>query len=68
MIGIYVAGDSGAYLNPGILNARYATSLPLTYMSRIAITFGSCLYRKLPWRRFPIYFIAQLLGAYVGSG
>lgn len=49
MLGIYVAGDSGAYLNP-------------------AITFCSCLYRQLPWRRFPIYFIAQVLGAYVGSG
>jgi aquaglyceroporin related protein len=49
MLGIYVAGDSGAYLNP-------------------AITFCSCLFRQLPWRRFPIYFIAQVLGAFVGSG
>lgn len=49
MLGIYVAGDSGAYLNP-------------------AITFSSCLFRQLPWRRFPIYFIAQVLGAFVGSG
>lgn len=49
MLGVYVAGDSGAYLNP-------------------AITFCSCLYRQLPWRRFPVYFIAQLLGGFVGSG
>ncbi|CAI6322595.1 unnamed protein product [Periconia digitata] len=49
MLGIYVAGDSGAYLNP-------------------AITFCSCLFRQLPWRRFPVYFIAQILGAFVGSG
>ena len=49
MLGIYVAGDSGAYLNP-------------------AITLSNCLYRQLPWRRFPIYFIAQLLGGFVGSG
>ncbi|KAL5391886.1 hypothetical protein PMIN06_007317 [Paraphaeosphaeria minitans] len=48
MLGIYVAGDSGAYLNP-------------------AITFSNCLYRQLPWRRFPAYFIAQLLGSMVGS-
>lgn len=48
MLGIYVAGDSGAYLNP-------------------AITFSNCLYRQLPWRRFPAYFIAQLLGGMVGS-
>ncbi|KAF2020754.1 aquaporin [Aaosphaeria arxii CBS 175.79] len=49
MLGIYVAGDSGAYLNP-------------------AVTFCNCLYRQLPWRRFPVYFIAQVLGGYVGSG
>lgn len=49
MLGIYVAGDSGAYLNP-------------------AITFASCVYRGLPWRRFPIYLIAQVLGAFVASG
>ncbi|KAF2036678.1 aquaporin [Setomelanomma holmii] len=49
MLGVYVAGDSGAYLNP-------------------AITFSSCLYRQLPWRRFPVYFIAQMLGGFVGSG
>jgi aquaglyceroporin related protein len=49
MLGIYVAGDSGAYLNP-------------------AITLSNCLYRQLPWRRFPIYLIAQLLGGFVGSG
>ncbi|ORY08545.1 aquaporin-like protein [Clohesyomyces aquaticus] len=49
MLGIYVAGDSGAYLNP-------------------AITFSNCLFRQLPWRRFPVYFIAQLVGGFVGSG
>ncbi|KAI9721506.1 MAG: hypothetical protein M1812_002268 [Candelaria pacifica] len=49
MLGVYVAGDSGAYLNP-------------------AITFASCLYRGLPWRRFPIYFLAQLLGGFCGAG
>jgi aquaglyceroporin related protein len=49
MLGIYVAGDSGAYLNP-------------------AITLTNCLFRQLPWRRFPVYFIAQILGGFVGSG
>ncbi|KAK4235218.1 aquaporin [Achaetomium macrosporum] len=49
MLGLYVAGDSGAYLNP-------------------AITFSNCLFRQLPWRRFPSYVVAQLLGAFVGSG
>jgi aquaglyceroporin related protein len=49
MLGLYVAGDSGAYLNP-------------------AITFSNCLFRQLPWRRFPSYAVAQLLGGFVGSG
>jgi aquaglyceroporin related protein len=49
MLGIYVAGDSGAYLNP-------------------AITFCNCLFRQLPWRRFPIYLVAQVLGGFIGSG
>jgi glycerol uptake facilitator-like aquaporin len=49
MLGLYVAGDSGAYLNP-------------------AITFSNCVFRRLPWRRFPVYFLAQFLGGFVGSG
>ncbi|PSN60979.1 aquaporin [Corynespora cassiicola Philippines] len=49
MLGIYVAGDSGAYLNP-------------------AVTFSNCLFRQLPWRRFPVYLLAQLLGGFVGAG
>lgn len=31
-----------------------------------AITFCFCLYRGLPWRRFPIYFL--FLGGFVGAG
>jgi aquaglyceroporin related protein len=49
MLGIYVAGDSGGFLNP-------------------AVTLAFCIYRKLPWRRFPIYTIAQLLGGFCASG
>jgi aquaglyceroporin related protein len=49
MLGIYVAGDSGGFLNP-------------------AVTFSFCLFRKLPWRRWPIYFLAQVLGAFCASG
>ncbi|KAK3074994.1 glycerol channel [Teratosphaeriaceae sp. CCFEE 6253] len=49
MLGIYVAGDSGAYLNP-------------------AVTFTQCVLRKLPWRRLPIYLLAQFLGGFVAAG
>lgn len=33
-----------------------------------AITFCFCLYRGLPWRRFPIYFLAQFLGGFCAAG
>ncbi|KAL2044032.1 hypothetical protein N7G274_003553 [Stereocaulon virgatum] len=49
MLGIYVAGDSGGFLNP-------------------AVSFCFCLYRGLPWKRFPIYLIAQFLGGFVAAG
>jgi glycerol uptake facilitator-like aquaporin len=49
MLSIYVAGDSGGFLNS-------------------AITFNFCLFRKLPWRRFPIYFLTQFLGGFFASG
>ncbi|CAK3738732.1 related to channel s [Lecanosticta acicola] len=49
MLGIYVAGNSGAFLNP-------------------AVTLTSCMLRKLPWRRLPLYWIAQFLGAFLAAG
>jgi len=49
MLGIYVAGDSGAFLNP-------------------AVCLASCMFRKLPWRRLPMYWLAQFLGAFVAAG
>ncbi|KAF1944787.1 aquaporin-like protein [Clathrospora elynae] len=49
MLGLYIAGDSGVYLNP-------------------PIAFRNCLYRQLPWRRFSVYFAAQMLGGFVRSG
>lgn len=32
-----------------------------------AVTFANCLFRKFPWRKFPIYMLAQVLGAMVAS-
>lgn len=49
MLGIYVAGDSGAFLNP-------------------AVCLASCMFRKLPWRRLPMYWLAQFLGAFCAAG
>lgn len=49
MLGVYVAGNSGAFLNP-------------------AVTLTSCVLRKMPWRRLPVYTIAQILGAFLAAG
>lgn len=32
-----------------------------------AVTFANCVYRKFPWRKFPIYTLAQILGAMAAS-
>lgn len=32
-----------------------------------AVTLANCVYRKFPWRKFPVYFMAQLLGGMVGA-
>lgn len=32
-----------------------------------AVTFANCLYRGHPWRKFPVYLLAQLLGAMAGA-
>lgn len=28
-----------------------------------AVTLANCVYRKFPWRKFPVYLVAQVLGA-----
>ncbi|KAK1005035.1 glycerol channel, partial [Friedmanniomyces endolithicus] len=33
-----------------------------------AVTFANCMFRKFPWRDFPIYAAAQTLGAFCASG
>lgn len=32
-----------------------------------AVTLSNCVFRGLPWSKFPVYFIAQLLGAMAGA-
>jgi aquaglyceroporin related protein len=32
-----------------------------------AVTFANCVFRKFPWRKFPGYMLAQILGAMVAS-
>lgn len=33
-----------------------------------AVTLANCVFRKFPWRKFPIYMFAQTLGAFCASG
>lgn len=33
-----------------------------------AVTFANCVFRKFPWRKFPVYMIAQILGAMCAAG
>lgn len=28
-----------------------------------AVTFANCVFREFPWKKFPVYFLAQVLGA-----
>jgi len=32
-----------------------------------AVTLANCVFRKFPWRKFPVYMLAQVLGAMVAS-
>lgn len=32
-----------------------------------AVTLANCIYRGFPWRKFPIYLVAQLLGGMAGA-
>lgn len=32
-----------------------------------AVTFANCVFRKFPWRKFPVYAISQVLGAMCGA-
>ncbi|EEQ34931.1 glycerol channel [Microsporum canis] len=33
-----------------------------------AVTFANCVFRKFPWRKFPVYMLAQVLGAFCAAG
>jgi aquaglyceroporin related protein len=33
-----------------------------------AVTFANCVFRKFPWKKFPGYVLAQILGAMCASG
>ena len=46
----------------GVMLGVYASGISGAHINP-AVTFANCLYRKFPWRKFPVYMLAQVLGA-----
>lgn len=51
----------------GIMLGVYASGISGAHINP-AVTFANCVYRKFPWRKFPIYMLAQVLGAFCAAG
>jgi MIP family channel proteins len=64
---------SKTLITNGILSNRIAVMLGVYVGGKSgghlnpAVTFANCLYRGHPWRKFPVYALAQLLGAMTGA-
>ncbi|KAH8597372.1 aquaglyceroporin like protein [Bisporella sp. PMI_857] len=51
----------------GVMLGVYASGVSGAHMNP-AVTFANCVYRKFPWRKFPIYMAGQFLGGFCASG
>lgn len=51
----------------GVMLGVYASGVSGAHINP-AVTFANCVYRKFPWRKFPVYMLAQILGAFCASG
>lgn len=51
----------------GVMLGVYASGVSGAHINP-AVTFANCVYRKFPWRKFPIYMLAQILGAMCAAG
>jgi aquaglyceroporin related protein len=51
----------------GIMLGAY-TAAPSGGHLNPAVTLSMCIYRRFPWRKFPLYTIAQTLGAFMAAG
>ncbi|KAE8348650.1 aquaporin-like protein [Aspergillus coremiiformis] len=65
-------GEKGGYQSIswgwglGVMLGVYASGISGSHINP-AVTLASCILRKFPWRKFPIYAIAQLLGGMCGA-
>ncbi|KIW39099.1 uncharacterized protein PV06_08910 [Exophiala oligosperma] len=51
----------------GVMLGVYTSGISGAHINP-AVTFANCVYRKFPWRKFPVYMLAQVLGAMCASG
>ncbi|RAH49003.1 MIP/aquaporin family protein [Aspergillus brunneoviolaceus CBS 621.78] len=50
----------------GVMLGVYVSSPSDSHLNP-AVTLASCLLRRFPWRRFPLYILSQVLGAMCGA-
>ena len=50
----------------GVMLGVYTAGISGAHLNP-AVTFANCVYRKFPWRKFPGYMLAQILGAMTAS-
>jgi len=46
----------------GVMLGVYTAGISGAHLNP-AVTLANCVYRKFPWRKFPVYLVAQVLGA-----
>ncbi|PGH10586.1 hypothetical protein AJ79_05409 [Helicocarpus griseus UAMH5409] len=51
----------------GVMLGVYCSGISGAHLNP-AVTFANCVFRKFPWRKFPIYSLAQILGAFAAAG
>ncbi len=54
------------YSSLGVMLGVYTGGISGAHLNP-AVTFANCVYRKFPWRKFPGYMLAQVLGAMCAS-